>query len=75
MQPSPDEIQSLTYEQAFSRLQEIVTGLETTENTLEEALVLFEQGQALAQYCARLLDKAELRVRTLGQQDEPAEEG
>lgn len=70
MQPSSSEIQTLNYEQAFSKLEEIVTGLETNESTLEEALVLFERGQALAQRCGELLEKAELRVRMLSQQDE-----
>ena len=65
-----DDIQSLNYEQAFSELEEIVTGLETNQKTLEEALALFERGQALAQRCAELLDQAELRVRMLSQQDE-----
>ncbi len=70
MQPSSSEIQTLNYEQAFSKLEEIVTGLETSQSTLEEALVLFERGQALAQRCGELLEKAELRVRMLSQQDE-----
>ena len=70
MQPSSSDIQSLNYEQAFSELEEIVTGLETNQSTLEEALALFERGQALAQRCGELLEKAELRVRMLSQQDE-----
>jgi len=74
MQPSPNEIQSLQYEQAFSELEEIVTGLEANQNTLEEALALFERGQALAQRCGNLLDKAELRVRMISLQDEPEEQ-
>jgi exodeoxyribonuclease VII small subunit len=77
MQLSAEEIQSLTYEKAFAELEEIVYGLETNEKTLEEAIALFERGQALAKYCAGLLDQAELKVQTLGAQtafDEPDEE-
>ncbi len=70
MQPVPDNIQSLNYEQAFSELEEIVNGLETNQKTLEEALALYERGQALAQRCAELLDQAELRVRALSQEEE-----
>jgi len=54
------------YEKAFAELQEIVTKLESGEIPLEEALALFERGQALAKTCAGLLDKAELRIRELG---------
>lgn len=68
------DIQNLSYEQAFAELEEIVTGLETNQKTLEEVITLFERGQALALHCTNLLEKAELRVRQLNQaekQDEP----
>jgi exodeoxyribonuclease VII small subunit len=73
MQSSGD-IQSLNYEQAYSELEEIVSGLETNQKTLEEALALYERGQALAQRCGELLDQADLRVRSLSQHDELEEE-
>ncbi len=70
---STDDIQSLSYEQAFAELEEIVYGLETNQKTLDEAIALFERGQALARHCAALLDQAELKVRTLSEQvEEPA---
>ena len=74
MQPSTDDIQSLSYERAFAELEEIVDGLETNQRTLEEAIALFERGQALARRCANLLDQAELKVRQLSDQEEPGEE-
>ena len=64
-------ISKLSYEQAFTELEEIVYGLETNDKPLDEAIALFERGQALAQHCASLLDKAELKVKRLGGQDEP----
>ncbi len=73
MQSSKDDLQSLSYEQAFAELEEIVYGLETNQKTLEEAIALFERGQALAKHCASLLDQAELRVRQLSGQEEPDE--
>ncbi len=70
---STDNIQSFSYEQAFAELEEIVYGLETNQKTLEEAIALFERGQALARHCAALLDQAELKVRTLSEKvEEPA---
>ncbi len=74
MQISSQEVQSLSYEQAFAELEEIIDGLETNEKSLEEAIALFERGQALAKHCAALLDKAELRVRQLGDMLAPDEE-
>jgi len=55
-----------SYEKAFAELQEIVTKLESGDIPLEEALALYERGQALAKMCTGLLDKAELRIRELG---------
>jgi exodeoxyribonuclease VII small subunit len=73
MQLSPKEIETLSYEQAFAQLEEIVYGLETNQKSLEEAIALFERGQALAKHCAGLLDQAELKVRQLSEQEEPDE--
>ncbi len=73
MQQSSHDIQALSYEQAFAELEEIVYGLETNQKTLEEAIALFERGQALAKHCAGLLDQAELKVRQLSEQEEPDE--
>lgn len=61
--PRPPE--ELTFEEAFEELQEVVAGLESGETALEESLRLFERGQALADRCSRLLEKAELRLRAL----------
>jgi exodeoxyribonuclease VII small subunit len=58
-------IDQMTYEQAFSQLETIVTALEGEELALEAALSLFERGQMLIQRCSGLLEQAELRVRQL----------
>jgi exodeoxyribonuclease VII small subunit len=63
--PDPTPIDQLTYEQAFTELEGIVTALEADQRSLEEALSLFERGQALVRYCAGLLDQADLKVQQL----------
>lgn len=65
MQISTTPVEELTYEQAFTELESIVAALEANQVALDAALSLFERGQALAQYCGRLLETAELRVRQL----------
>jgi exodeoxyribonuclease VII small subunit len=65
---SPEEpvpIEEMTYEQALSELETIVLDLETDERTLDQALEMFERGQALARRCAQLLEQAELRIQEL----------
>jgi exodeoxyribonuclease VII small subunit len=60
-----NDVDSLSYEQAFAEIETIVAKLETDSSSLEESLTLFERGQALSKHCAALLDQAELRVKQL----------
>lgn len=59
-------VEEMPYEEAFEELEEIVALLEGNQTQLEEAITLFERGQSLAKHCADLLEKAELRIRVLG---------
>ena len=54
-----------TFEQAMTRLEEIVALLEKGEAPLEESLKLFEEGTGLMKQCSTLLDKAEQKVYKL----------
>jgi len=60
---SPKPVEDMTYEEAFAELETIVETLESEQNPLEEAMSLFERGQALVKRCGELLDGAELKVR------------
>ena len=63
---NPDlPIDQLTYEQAFTALEQVVSNLESDENSLDIALALFERGQSLARRCSTLLDQAELKVQQI----------
>ncbi len=52
----------INFEQAMTRLEEIVSALEKGEAPLEESLTLFEEGSKLLRQCTALLDKAEQKV-------------
>lgn len=58
-------VEELTYEEALAELEGIVEALEGQQNPLEEAMKLFERGQALAARCGVLLESAQLKVRKL----------
>jgi exodeoxyribonuclease VII small subunit len=60
-----NDMEKLSFEEAFRRLQAIVQGLEEGDLKLEEALTLYEQGMRLAQRCSDALDSAELQVQQL----------
>ena len=55
-------VDRLTYEEAFSELEQLVASLEREEHPLETALALYERGQQLLQHCRRLLEEAELKI-------------
>lgn len=55
-------LESLSFEDSYSRLEEIIAALEENSLSLEESVALYEEGKALAEHCDRKLDKAQLRV-------------
>ena len=65
----------LSFEQAISRIDEIVKTLEKGDAPLEESLTLFEEGTALIKKCSKQLDEAEQKVAVLkkGPDDVPEE--
>lgn len=58
-------VNQLDYEQAFEELEKVIAALESEQASLETATKLFERGQELTAHCEKLLDQAELKVRTL----------
>ena len=55
----------VTFEQAITRLGEIVDSLEEGEQPLEESIALFEEGMTLAKSSQEILDRAERRIEEL----------
>ena len=58
-------IEELSYEESLAELEGLVAGLEDEQSPLEEALRLFERGQALVTHCNALLESAQLKVQKL----------
>lgn len=59
------ENQNLTFEQALSRLEEIVRSLENGQTKLEDSLALYEEGIRLVRLCNERLDGAEQKIKVL----------
>lgn len=62
------KVEETHFEEVFRKLEHIVETLESGESSLEESLVLYEKGMALAQWCTEKLDDAELRLEKLVQE-------
>lgn len=54
-----------TFEQAFTRLEEVVRQLEGGQQSLDRAIELYEEGMALSQLCDKMLQRAQLRISKL----------
>ncbi|MBV6399738.1 MAG: Exodeoxyribonuclease 7 small subunit [Anaerolineales bacterium] len=62
-------VEELTYEEALAELEGIVETLEGEQSQLDEAIKLFERGQALAARCGVLLEAAHLKVKQVAGDD------
>ena len=51
-----------TFEKAMTRLEQIVSVLESGRCTLDESLKLFEEGTKLTAYCSKALKTAEQKI-------------
>lgn len=65
MSMSSKNVEEMSFEEAFGELNGLVAALEEEGRPLDEAIALYERGQALARHCAAMLEKAELKVRQL----------
>ena len=52
----------MTFEQAMTRLEQIVATLESGRCTLDDSLKLFEEGTKLTAYCAEQIKSAEQKI-------------
>lgn len=68
-QKSENTLESMKYEEAMQRLQEIVSLLENGEANLDESLSLFEEGTKLSTFCYKKLNEAEQRIENFSKGD------
>ncbi len=61
-QEPQESLESQSFEQALTKLEDIVNQLGNGRAPLAEALTLFEQGASLLKFCNTQLDEAEQKV-------------
>ena len=54
--------QTLTFERAMTRLEQIVAQLESGRCSLDESIALFEEGTKMTAFCRDSLAKAEQKI-------------
>jgi exodeoxyribonuclease VII small subunit len=65
MSPNATDVGGLSFEDALSELEQIVRGLESGQQKLEEAITAYERGAALRRHCEAKLAEAEARVAAI----------
>ena len=61
------------FESAMTELEEIISGLQNTETTLDDALKMYKKSVDLVKYCQGKLDKAKLDIEIYGEGEENGE--
>lgn len=66
--PEPtSDVSALSFEDALAELEQIVRGLESGQQKLEDAITAYERGAALRRHCEAKLAEAEARVAAIVQ--------
>ncbi len=68
-QKSAKNSQDLTFEEQMQRLEEIVEILDDGEASLDEMLLLYEEGMKRSQYCREYLERAEQKITLIQSQN------
>jgi exodeoxyribonuclease VII small subunit len=63
------DIAELSFEKALAQLEEIVAKLESGKIDLEQAIVIYERGEALKAQCEKQLKDAEARIEKITLRD------
>ena len=63
----PTPVEQLSFEAARDELEQVVQRLEDGSTSLEEALALWERGEALYRACRTRLEAAEARIEKLAE--------
>jgi exodeoxyribonuclease VII small subunit len=62
---SKDDIELLSFEDSYDRLEKVIESLETGQLGLDKSIALYEEGIRLARHCGKKLDDAQLKVTQL----------
>ncbi|TYP93847.1 Exodeoxyribonuclease VII small subunit [Fodinibius salinus] len=57
----------LSFEQALSKLEDVVNKLEDESISLDKSIDLYEKGIELSDFCTQTLENAELRIKKVAE--------
>ncbi len=65
--------EKISFEAALSELEDIVAQLENGEAQLDDAITLYERGEALRKTCEKQLQAAKMKIETLAKEKQKQE--
>ena len=64
-----DVLDKLTFEEAMRELEKLVDSLDKGEVSLDEAIVAYDRGSQLKDYCQKKLQEAKMKIETIQSSD------
>ena len=65
-----EEIEKLSFEDCFKKLEEVVEKLEDDNSNLEDSISYYDLGVRLRNHCNKKLKNAELKIQKLSDKNE-----
>jgi exodeoxyribonuclease VII small subunit len=65
LKPLEKKIAKMSFEDAMTRLEEIVETLSSQKINLDSMIELHEEGTALKEHCAKRLEEAKMKIETI----------
>ena len=65
-----EEIEKLSFEDCFKKLEEVVEKLEDDNSNLEDSISYYDLGVRLRNHCSKKLKNAELKIQKLSDKNE-----
>ena len=59
------KLEKLTFEEAMKELEELVDSLDKGDVSLDEAIIAYDRGSQLKDYCQKKLHEAKMKVETI----------
>ena len=59
------KVEKLSFEEASSRLEEVVEALSSQQVNLDSMVDLYQEGIALKDHCQKRLDEAKMKIETV----------
>ena len=66
---SNNGLEKLTFEEAMKELEELVDSLDKGDVSLDEAIIAYDRGSQLKDYCQKKLHEAKMKVETIQSSD------